>query len=188
MTVPHHHHNRFMALFPGPPGKVVPEKNFWTLWCKGRLTGRHIDHPAGHHSIRTNQCPPPPSPTFLQARSPSRRPTNSDTKHWRQLAHSDTNAYCTSKTTELTVFSMNKPTKRSRRQHTCESIVSWIITSYQAAQSRAATGYIRVSIGYLGSVGRQKITRVIGNFFLPDTTRVPKFEKSPHMSMQHFFH
>jgi len=28
-------------------------------------TGRHIDHPAGHHSIRTNQCPPTPSPHFF---------------------------------------------------------------------------------------------------------------------------
>ena len=24
--------------------------------------GRHTDHPAGRHSIRTNQCPPPTSP------------------------------------------------------------------------------------------------------------------------------
>jgi len=24
--------------------------------------GRHTDHPAGRHSIWTNQCPPPPSP------------------------------------------------------------------------------------------------------------------------------
>ena len=28
--------------------------------------GRHTDHLAGRHSIRTNQCPPPPSPYFLQ--------------------------------------------------------------------------------------------------------------------------
>jgi len=34
----HHHHNRFTALFPGPPGEPVPEENFWTLWFKGRLT------------------------------------------------------------------------------------------------------------------------------------------------------
>ena len=40
--------------------------------------GRHIDHPDGRHSIRTsNQCPPPPSPYFLQAGCPSCRPTNS---------------------------------------------------------------------------------------------------------------
>ena len=32
------HHNRFMALFPGHPGEPVPDENFWTLWCKGRLT------------------------------------------------------------------------------------------------------------------------------------------------------
>ena len=40
--------------------------------------GRHTDHLAGRHSIRTNQCPPPPSPhIFLQAGCPSCRPTNS---------------------------------------------------------------------------------------------------------------
>ena len=40
--------------------------------------GRHTDHPAGRHSIRTNQCPPPLSPhIFLQAKCPSCRPTNS---------------------------------------------------------------------------------------------------------------
>jgi len=27
---PHPHHNRFTTR--------VPEDNFWTLWCKGRLT------------------------------------------------------------------------------------------------------------------------------------------------------
>jgi len=27
-----------MALFLGPPGELVPEENFWTLWWKGRLT------------------------------------------------------------------------------------------------------------------------------------------------------
>ena len=32
------HHNRFMALFRDHPGEPVPEENFWTLWCKGRLT------------------------------------------------------------------------------------------------------------------------------------------------------
>ena len=32
------HHNRFTAVFLGPPGELVPEQNFWTLWCKGRLT------------------------------------------------------------------------------------------------------------------------------------------------------
>jgi len=30
--------NRFTALFRNHPGEPVPEKNFWTLWCKRRLT------------------------------------------------------------------------------------------------------------------------------------------------------
>jgi len=32
------HHNHFTALFRDNPGEPVPEENFWTLWCKGRLT------------------------------------------------------------------------------------------------------------------------------------------------------
>jgi len=27
-----------MAFFQEHPGESVPEENFWTLWCKGRLT------------------------------------------------------------------------------------------------------------------------------------------------------
>jgi len=33
-----HTHIRFTALFRDHPGKLVPEENFWTLMCKGRLT------------------------------------------------------------------------------------------------------------------------------------------------------
>jgi len=32
------YHNRFTALFRHHPDEPVPEENFWTLWCKGRLT------------------------------------------------------------------------------------------------------------------------------------------------------
>jgi len=39
------HHNRHMVLFPDHPGETVPEENFWTLWCKGRLT--EADTPSG---------------------------------------------------------------------------------------------------------------------------------------------
>jgi len=46
-------------FFRDHPGEPVPEENFWTLWCKGRLTEADTDQPAGRHSIRTNQCPPP---------------------------------------------------------------------------------------------------------------------------------
>jgi len=32
------YHNRFTARFRDHPGEPLPEENFWTLWCKGRLT------------------------------------------------------------------------------------------------------------------------------------------------------
>ena len=35
-------HNRLTAFFRDHPGEPVPEENFWTLWCKGRLTDIHI--------------------------------------------------------------------------------------------------------------------------------------------------
>jgi len=36
-----HHHHTTTVLWPffwDHSGKPVPEENFWTLWCKGRLT------------------------------------------------------------------------------------------------------------------------------------------------------
>jgi len=35
-TPPHHIHLR--PFFRDHPSEPVPEENFWTLWCKGRLT------------------------------------------------------------------------------------------------------------------------------------------------------
>jgi len=87
--------NRFRLLFPcqlvtspppqpfyGPflrdhPGEPVPEENFWTLWCKGRLT---------EADTLTTRLGATPSwltsaylhhPPFLQAGCPSCHPTNS---------------------------------------------------------------------------------------------------------------
>ena len=35
---PHHTTTVLWPFFRNHPDKPVPEKNFWTLWCKGRLT------------------------------------------------------------------------------------------------------------------------------------------------------
>jgi len=58
------HHNHFAAIFfRDHPGEPVPEENFWTLWCMGRQTEAYTPTMrAGRHSVRTKQCPPPPSP------------------------------------------------------------------------------------------------------------------------------
>ena len=70
----HHHHTTVLwPFFRDHPGEPVPEENFWTLWCKGRLTeadtqtiwlgatSAHLHHPA----------------IFSQTGCPSCRPTNS---------------------------------------------------------------------------------------------------------------
>jgi len=82
------HHTTPQPFLWDHPDEPVPEDNFRTLWCKGEINrGRHTDHPAGRHSIWTNQCPPPPSHFYRPDALPAAQPTVS--KHWKQLAHSD---------------------------------------------------------------------------------------------------
>jgi len=73
------HRNRFTALFPEPPGWASARRELLDFMMQGKINrGRHTDHLAGRHSIRTYQCPPPPHhPQFLQAGCPSCRQTNS---------------------------------------------------------------------------------------------------------------
>jgi len=78
---PHQHHHTTTVLRPffrDHPGEPVPEENFWTLWCKGRLTE------ADTLIIRLGATPSGPTSAhlhhphiFLQARCPSCRPANS---------------------------------------------------------------------------------------------------------------
>ena len=56
------HHNHFTALFPGQPGWASARRELLDFMVQGKINrGRHTDHPAGCHSIRTKQCPPPSS-------------------------------------------------------------------------------------------------------------------------------
>jgi len=51
-------HNRFTALFPGPTGWADARTELLDFMVQGKINrGRYTDHRAGHHSIRTNQCP-----------------------------------------------------------------------------------------------------------------------------------
>ena len=68
----------FYGPFSGTTGWASARRELLDFMVQGEINrDRHTDHPAGHHSIRTNQCPPPSSPHFLQAGCPSCRPTNS---------------------------------------------------------------------------------------------------------------
>ena len=58
-------------FFRDHPGELVPEKNFWTLWCKGRLTEADTltiqlgATPSGLTSVHLHHCP-----IFLTGRMP----------------------------------------------------------------------------------------------------------------------
>jgi len=67
----HHTHNRFTALFPGQPGWAGARRELLNFMVQRKINrGRHTKHPAGRHSIRTNQCPLPPSPNILTGQMP----------------------------------------------------------------------------------------------------------------------
>jgi len=68
----------FSGPFSGPRGWAAARRELLDFMVQGKINrGRHAGNLAGRHSIQTNQCPPPPSPHFLQAGCPSCRPTNS---------------------------------------------------------------------------------------------------------------
>ena len=59
-------HNRFTALFLGPSGWAGARRELLDFMVQAKINrGRHTDHPARRHSIRTNQCPPPPSSPYF---------------------------------------------------------------------------------------------------------------------------
>jgi len=64
-------------LFRDHPGEPVPEEKLLDFVVQGKINrGTHTDHPDGRHSIRTNQCPPPPSPIFYRLDAlPAAQPT-----------------------------------------------------------------------------------------------------------------
>jgi len=76
----------FFRVYPGEP---VPVENFWTLWCKEKLTEADTPTiwlgatPSELTSAHLHQPPIFYRPDAL----PAAQPTVS--KHWRHLAHSD---------------------------------------------------------------------------------------------------
>ena len=76
----HTHTTALWPFFWDHTGEPVPEENFWTLWCKGRLTEADTltiqlgSTPSGLTSSHLHR---PPPHIFLWAGCHSCRPTNS---------------------------------------------------------------------------------------------------------------
>ena len=90
ISPPHHHTTTVLwPFFRDHTGEPVPEENFGTLWCKGRLTEadtltiRLGATPSGLISVHLHHPPYFYRPDAI----PATQPTAS--KYWRQLAHSD---------------------------------------------------------------------------------------------------
>jgi len=107
-----HHHNRFTAPFLGPPGWTGARRELLDSMLQGKVNGgRRTNHPAGRHSIRTNQCPPPPSfPYFFTNQMPflppnqqRQRTEGNASKHWTQSGTTATTITlaCWSRSTKL---------------------------------------------------------------------------------------
>jgi len=60
VTTPHYSH---FTAFSGTTRVIRCQQRSSGLYVQGKINrGRQTDHPAGRHSIWTNQCPPPPFP------------------------------------------------------------------------------------------------------------------------------
>ena len=58
-------------FFPKPPRWAGARIKILDFMVQGKINrGRHTNHPAGRHSIQTNQCPPLPSTHFFTGRMP----------------------------------------------------------------------------------------------------------------------
>jgi len=74
----HTHTTVLRLFFRDHPGEPVPHENFWTLWCKGRLTEADTPTiwlgatPSGLTSVHLHH-----PHVFLRAGCPSCHPTNS---------------------------------------------------------------------------------------------------------------
>jgi len=77
-TEKHHHTTTVLQpFFRDHPGETVPEENFWTLWCKGRLTKAETPTirlgatPSGLTSAHLHQPPIFYRPDALPAAQPT---------------------------------------------------------------------------------------------------------------------
>jgi len=65
------HTTVLLPFFPGPPAWGGARRELLDSMLQWNInSGRHTDQPDGCDSIRTNQCPPPPSPQFFTGRMP----------------------------------------------------------------------------------------------------------------------
>ena len=86
-TNTHTHTTILRPFFRDHPGEPVPEENFWTLWCKGRLTEANtLTIWLGATSSGLTSAHLHHSPIFYRPDTlPAAQPTVS--KHWRQSKH-----------------------------------------------------------------------------------------------------
>jgi len=116
----HIHHTTTITIlrpfFRDHPGEPVPEENFWTVWCKGRLTEADTPTirlgatPSGLTSANLHNPPIFYRPDAL----PATQPTVS--KHWRQHAYSSYH-YCK---TEFLLIGLEK--QLTKKQNSSVSI------------------------------------------------------------------
>jgi len=118
--LPYHHHHTSPVLWPffhDHPGELVQEENFWTLWCKGRLT--EADTPTN----RTKQCPPPPFPHIFYRPDalPAAQPTVS--KHWRHWSD-----YLNSRQARYDLFCVTSAVKPQPNNLNSRHNIRWCVT------------------------------------------------------------
>ena len=136
-----------MALVPGPPGWAGARRELLDFMVQGETNrGRHTDHPAGRHSMRTKQCPPPPFPTFFTGRMPF-LPPNQQCQSTKATILINTQLL-------TTIHTVNAPT-RLRWIYCLQSCSAETHRTHHAEYKKTKT-----SLNYLVAKGNKKMLNV----------------------------
>jgi len=150
-------------FFRDHPGKPMPEENFWTLWCKGRLT--EADTP----TMRLDATPSWLTsahlhhPIFYRPDSlPAAEPTVS--KHWRQLVNYYNNTVISYTNNIFTLTFRSLPEDLHQDNH----VINWPAATILDRESDKSTRWIKEAV-HIRREGRRSLNQDEGSYRLSHT-------------------
>jgi len=141
-----------MAHLSGPYGWAGDRRELLDIIVQGSINrGRHIDHPAGRHSTRTNQCPPSPSP----------------------ISHQTTDKYLPQLTSPREWTACVRPARHAAQA--CPGLVDTSTSSLSRAsraiyRRRRPTGNLAAAVGKESERTSMEYWRVVGSWTTADLT------------------
>jgi len=128
------------------PGEPVPEENFWTWWCKGRLTEADTPTIQLVATPSAKQCPPPPPP-FFTGRMPF-LPRNQQC----QITEGNWRIRIREKTLEFSSMVLPAPSPYHKLIITIQIGLTFLALAYTGCPAKEAVKRVSVSVNTYVSI------------------------------------